>query len=87
MKNIPMRMCLACRQMQPKKDLIRVVKTPDGDIVVDTTGKANGRGAYLCKNDECLAKCEKTKAMARQFETAISKNIYDQLKEIIHSEK
>lgn len=86
MKNIPMRMCLACRQMQPKKTLVRVVKTPEGEIIVDKTGKANGRGAYLCKNADCLTKCEKTKALARQFETTVPKEIYDQIREIINSE-
>jgi len=72
--------------MQPKKTLLRVVKTPEGEIIVDQTGKANGRGAYLCKNSDCLNKCEKTKALARQFETAIPKEIYDQIREIINSE-
>ena len=55
-KKIPMRMCSGCRESKPKSELIRVVRTPDGNIVVDKTGKVSGRGAYLCKNEECLKK-------------------------------
>ena len=60
-KKIPMRQCLGCREMKPKKELIRVVTTPEGDVHLDSTGKANGRGAYLCPNEACLKKAAKNK--------------------------
>lgn len=85
MKTIPSRMCISCRQMTPKTDLIRVVKTPENEIKIDLTGKANGRGAYLCKKAECLAKCKKSNALARQLETPIPKEIYDDLEKIINN--
>ena len=78
-KKIPMRMCTGCRTMKPKRELIRVVKTPDGEIKLDTTGKLNGRGAYICKCAECLSKAIKTNALARAFETNIAGEIYSQL--------
>ena len=60
-KKTPMRMCLACREMKPKKDLMRVVKSPDGSIFIDDTFKANGRGAYLCNSAVCVDKCVRQK--------------------------
>mgnify|MGYP000896845013 CR=1 FL=1 len=83
MKKIPMRMCLACRVMQPKNTLIRVVKTPEGEIKIDEKGKMNGRGAYVCKNPDCLAKIIKNRALAKQLEAQVPAEIYDKLKEII----
>lgn len=80
-KKIPMRQCLGCREMRPKKELIRVVKSPDGLISLDFKGKAQGRGAYLCPNSECLKKAVKSKALERAFETAIPEEIYSQLSE------
>ena len=64
-KKIPMRMCVSCREMQPKKELVRVVRTPEGAVVLDTTGRANGRGAYLCKKSTCLEKAIKSRALER----------------------
>ena len=64
-KKIPMRMCVSCREMQPKKELVRVVRTPEGAVVLDTTGRANGRGAYLCKKCACLEKAIKSRALER----------------------
>ena len=64
-KKIPMRMCTACREMKPKKELIRVVKTPENEIKLDLTGKLNGRGAYVCKSEECLKKAQKSGALSR----------------------
>ena len=78
-KKIPMRMCTACREMKPKKELIRVVKTGEGEIKLDTTGKLNGRGAYICKNRECFCKARKTNALARAFETRVSEDVYNAL--------
>jgi len=78
-KKIPMRMCTGCREMKPKIELIRVVKTTDGEIKLDFTGKLNGRGAYICRNCECLKKAEKSNALSRAFETSVSKEIYTSL--------
>ena len=78
-KKIPMRMCTGCREMKPKKELVRIVKTVDGSITVDFTGKVNGRGAYICKNKECLEKVKKTGAVSRALETSIPDEIYNRL--------
>lgn len=80
-KKIPMRMCTGCMEMKPKKELIRIVKTPEGDVVVDLTGKQSGRGAYVCRNKECLEKSFKTKKLNRSLDTAISDEIYNKLRE------
>lgn len=78
-KKIPMRMCTGCREMHPKAELIRVVKTPDGEIKLDIAGRANGRGAYLCKKPECLKRAEKSNALARAFEMNVASEIYERL--------
>ncbi len=78
-KKIPMRMCTACREMKPKRELVRIVKTPEGEIKLDLTGKLNGRGAYICKSVECLKKAEKIGALSRAFSCQISKEIFGQL--------
>ena len=72
-------MCTACREMKPKKELVRVVKTPEGEIKLDFTGKLNGRGAYICKSIDCLKKAEKANALSRAFSCAVSAEIYKQL--------
>lgn len=72
-------MCTACREMKPKIELVRVVKTPDGEIKLDLTGKLSGRGAYICKNTECLKKAQKSNALQRALDTAVSSEIYDAL--------
>ena len=82
-RKTPMRMCTACREMKPKNELVRIVKTKDGDILLDTTGKLAGRGAYVCKDVECLNKAEKSNALARAFEMNIDKKIYSALREEI----
>ena len=79
-KKIPMRMCVSCREMQPKKELIRVVRTPEGAVILDTTGRANGRGAYLCKKSACLEKAIKSRALERALETKIEPETYDTLR-------
>ena len=78
-KKIPMRMCTACREMKPKKELIRVVKTPEGEIKLDLTGKLNGRGAYICKSADCLLKAQKSGALQRAFSCEVGKEIYERL--------
>lgn len=79
-KKIPMRMCVSCREMQPKKELVRVVRTPEGAVVLDASGRANGRGAYLCKKSACLEKAIKSRALERALETKIEPETYDQLR-------
>ena len=78
-KKIPMRQCVGCREMKPKKELIRVVKSPDGQISLDFRGKAPGRGAYVCPDMACLKRAIKSKALERGFETQIPQEIYDGL--------
>ena len=79
-KKTPMRMCTGCREMKPKNDLIRVVRTPEGEVKVDATGKINGRGAYLCKSVECLAKAEKANALTRALNITADRELYATLK-------
>lgn len=74
-----MRQCTGCGEMKTKKELIRVIKTPENEIAIDFTGKKNGRGAYLCNSLECLKKARKTKAIERSLKTTIPDEIYDQL--------
>ena len=85
MKNrkIPMRSCVVTREKLPKMELLRVVKTPEGTVVADTTGKINGRGAYIKKDIEVLDKAIKGKILERMLETEISEDIYDEIKKII----
>lgn len=78
-KKIPMRQCTGCGEMKNKKELIRVIKTPEDEIVIDFTGKKNGRGAYLCNSYECFQKARKTKAIERSLKITIPDEIYDQL--------
>ena len=82
-KKIPMRKCVGCQEMKEKKSLIRVVKTAEGDIILDDTGKKNGRGAYICKSKECLEKAVKNRGIERSLKTGISPEIYDSLKKEI----
>lgn len=82
-KKVPLRKCLGCSEGKPKRELIRIVKNKDGDIFVDLTGKANGRGAYLCKDSECLEKAQKSKRLNKALEVEIPDKVYeDLLKEI-----
>lgn len=78
-KKIPLRKCLGCSEGKPKRELIRIVKNKDGDIFVDLTGKANGRGAYICKSSNCLEKAIKTKRLNKALEVEIPDKIYDDL--------
>ncbi len=78
-KKIPMRQCLGCREMKPKRELIRAVKSPDGVVSLDFKGKAAGRGAYICPNPDCLKKAIRAKALERAFSTAIPQEVYSEL--------
>ena len=80
-KKIPMRQCAGCRAMKPKKELVRVVRSPEGEIALDFRGKAPGRGAYVCKSAECLKKAQKTRALDRALETKIDEAVLSQLME------
>lgn len=83
MKKIPQRTCVGCKVKKDKKDFIRVVHNKEGEIHIDRTGKMPGRGAYLCDNKECLEKAIKSKALERVFETAISNEIYEELRSVV----
>ena len=86
-KKIPLRMCTGCSEMFDKRTLVRVVKSPDGEISLDLTGKKSGRGAYVCKNVNCLKKARKKKAFERAFGVSIEDSIYDEMeKEIENAE-
>ena len=78
-KKVPQRQCVGCRTMRDKKALLRVVKTPEGEILLDATGKKSGRGAYVCPDGECLKKARKSRALERALETAIPDAVYDAL--------
>lgn len=78
-KKIPMRTCVGCGETKEKSQLIRVIRTPDGQIVLDRTGRANGRGAYLCDCEECLEKARKRKSLNRALGQAVPDEIYEQL--------
>ena len=78
-KKIPMRQCLGCREMKPKKELIRVVRSPEGEISLDFKGKASGRGAYVCPEPRCLKKAIKARALERAFSAQIPQEIYERL--------
>lgn len=78
-KKIPMRQCVGCHESMAKSELIRVIKTPEGDILIDTTGKKNGRGAYICPKTECFKKAHKSKAIERAFGVSISEDIYNEI--------
>ncbi|MBQ8080830.1 MAG: YlxR family protein [Clostridia bacterium] len=78
-RKVPLRMCLGCREMKPKKELIRIVKPPEGDLAVDLTGRKAGRGAYICPKTDCLAKAVKQKQLERTFSCAVSDEVRQEL--------
>ena len=78
-KKIPQRQCIGCREMKNKKDLIRILKTDTEGIIIDVTGKKNGRGAYICPNADCFAKAVASKGLERSFKMAIPKEVYETL--------
>lgn len=82
-KKKPARTCTACNEQKEKRELLRIVKSKDGIIEVDLTGKKNGRGAYICKNEECLEKLIKTKKLEKVFDTEISSELYENIRGVI----
>ena len=88
-KKVPMRKCVGCQEMKSKKEMIRVIRTSEGELLLDATGRKNGRGAYLCPNSDCLAKAVKNKGLERSFKQAIPKEVYEALEkemEVLESE-
>ena len=83
MKKIPMRSCVITGEKLPKKELIRVVRTPEGNVVVDNSGKANGRGAYLKKSVETFEKAQKSKILNKKLEVEVPDSIYEELKKLV----
>ena len=80
-KKVPMRQCVGCAEMKSKKELLRIIKTPEDEVVLDATGRKNGRGAYICASMECLKKAQKSKGLERSLKTAIPADIYQNLEE------
>lgn len=78
-KKIPLRQCVGCGEMKSKKEMMRVLRTEDGSICLDATGKKNGRGAYVCKSASCLSHARKNKGLERSFKMSIPENVYDTL--------
>lgn len=78
-KKIPMRQCLGCREMKPKKELLRVVRSPEGEVALDAKGRLPGRGAYVCHDAECLKKALKSRALERALETKIPDGVMERL--------
>ena len=85
-RKIPMRMCVGCREMQEKRSLLRIVKSPEGAISFDRVGKAPGRGAYVCKSKECFEKAVKQRQLERALETRIDEAVFTQLMEEIDAD-
>ena len=85
-RKIPMRMCVGCREMQEKRSLLRIVKSPEGAISFDRVGKAPGRGAYICRSKECLDKAMKARQLERALETKIEEAVFSQLVEEINAD-
>ncbi len=79
-KKIPQRQCMGCRERKEKRQLIRVVRQPDGSVCLDFSGKLSGRGAYLCPNPECLKKAQKVKSLERSLEVPIPEEVYERLR-------
>lgn len=82
-KKKPARRCVACNEQKEKNELLRIVRTPEGNIEIDLTGKKNGRGAYICKSEECLNKVIKSKKLERTFEKEISQELYENIRGVI----
>ncbi len=87
MKKIPNRTCIGCNTQKPKKELIRIVKSTQGEIKIDKTGKLPGRGAYICNNSECLEKAVRSKRLEKSFEMKIEDVVYEQLRNTIEKQE
>ncbi|MCH4890907.1 YlxR family protein [Acidaminobacter sp. JC074] len=86
-RKVPLRKCLGCNEQKDKRELIRVVKNKDGEIFMDLTGKANGRGAYICKSLECYEKAYKRKALERALQTKIEEEVYESMRKELEDAK
>ena len=86
-KKIPMRQCLGCNEHKPKRELIRIVRTPEGEVVADMTGKKNGRGAYLCPVESCLRRVQKSKRAEKVLECVIPDEVYDEVARVLAEDK
>ena len=84
-RKVPMRKCVGCGEMKSKKEMMRVLKTTEGEFVLDATGKKNGRGAYLCFSKECLEKAVKSKGLERSFQQSIPKEVFEKLEKEMES--
>ncbi len=82
-KKLPERMCVCCRKMQEKRNLVRVVRTPEGGAEIDPTGKKNGRGAYLCKDPACVSRLLKTKPLGKILGVPVPEELYQSLREVL----
>lgn len=80
-KKIPMRQCVGCREMKPKRELVRIVRSPEGDVSVDLKGRSPGRGAYVCRDEKCLKRAISSKALSRSLEADIPDELYDTLRQ------
>lgn len=85
-RKTPMRTCVGCRACRPKKELIRVVRTPEGETELDTTGRKSGRGAYICPDEQCFKKAQKSRALERALEHRIDQNVFDKLLTLLKGE-
>ena len=86
-KKIPMRMCLGCGERKPKKELIRAVKSPEGDISLDFTGKKSGRGAYICRSSQCFDKARKGRRFEKSFSCRIDESVYEVMADELRADK
>ncbi|MDY3919561.1 MAG: YlxR family protein [Candidatus Limivivens sp.] len=84
-RKVPMRKCIGCQEMKSKKEMMRILKTTEDEIVLDTTGKKNGRGAYLCFSKDCFEKAVKNKGLERSLKMSIPKSVYEELEKEIES--
>lgn len=82
-KKVPMRKCIGCNESKTKKELVRIVRSPEGDISLDLIGKKSGRGAYICPDAECLKKARKSKRLERIFETAVPDSVYEEAERLL----
>ncbi len=85
-KKIPERKCKGCNEKFPKKELLRIVRTPDGEIVIDTVGKQNGRGVYICKNPDCFKKVRKGDKLSQNLEVKVPETVYNEIAALLESE-
>lgn len=82
-KKVPMRKCIGCNESKTKKELVRFVRSPEGDISLDLVGKKSGRGAYICPDTECLKKARKSRRLERIFETAVPDSVYEEAERLL----